>query len=41
MAYRRGETSDEAFVGALIEADGFHALRTLRGFLTALGKGRG
>lgn len=41
MAFRNGEKSDQAFVGAVLLADGLHSLRDLRGFLTGLGRAGG
>lgn len=41
MAFRRGDDSDEAFVGAMLVADGLASLRALRTFVTGVAKASG
>lgn len=39
MSYRRGEDTDEAMVGALLEAQAMADLRLLGGFVRGLARG--
>jgi hypothetical protein len=38
MAYRRGEDSDQALIGALLEAESYRAQRVVAAFLEGLAK---
>jgi hypothetical protein len=40
MAYRRGETGDEALMGAMLEAEHFRCQRLIGAFVEGLAKGR-
>lgn len=40
MAFRDGKKNDEAFVGAMMIADGLDAMFAVREYLIATGKGR-